>query len=106
MPFNIRTPRPEPVPRTLDDAYRRYVGGPLDEPNWPAYEYAVDKIVRGVVETNGHLPSCRPGKFPLGLDDVYSAVENGRNVVKCRHCQGVIGRDMPVMPDATEIVPR
>lgn len=39
------------------------------------------------LQTNrGHNPDCGPARYPTGIDDIYSAVENNELVVKCRHC--------------------
>lgn len=104
MPFNVRAPVPaEAPPQTLAAAYKRYVGHGLEQPDWEAYEKAVDLILRDKVPVNGHDKNCPVAGFPSGLSDVFNAVEDGNMVVKCRHCGYVLSR---MQPDATEVVAR
>jgi len=102
-PLNVRHPVIQAPPQTLDAAYKRFVGDVFDEPDWEAYEKAVDAIIRDKVPVNGHSPDCPVAHFPSALSDIFHATEDGAIVAKCRHCMYVIARHTP---DQTEVVPR
>lgn len=96
-PFNVSTIRIPERPQTLEQAFAKFCGhDPLMEADWERYEEAVDLILRGKMPTaNGHSPSCEAGRYPLGIDDVVSIVDNGETHAACRHCGYLISSMKP-----------
>jgi hypothetical protein len=98
-----------PPPRTLEEAYTRYIGHGTEIADWEAYENAIDKIMRGTVSTFGHLPTCINRTFPSDLRDNVNIVYEGNAAVKCANCGGIIGHpfiqahDPLIQPDETEV---
>lgn len=110
--LTVTRPTEQPPPRTLEDAYKRYVGDEYIS-DWDAYEAAVDKILRGTVPIFGHLPTCRNAFFPADLNDIMSTMYEGEAVAQCIHCKGIVGHpfintktDHPIQPEKTEVVAR
>lgn len=87
MRLKLDIPTTPARPQTIDQAYDRFVGRGLEEPNWDAFEEAVGKIVDGSMPTEmGHHPDCMAGKYPMGLHDVMSKVIDGEPAAVCIHC--------------------
>ena len=71
----------------------------MAEPNWVAMEEEIGSImnagIRGVERGLGHEPGCMAEGFPLGLGDVYSAVDTTVDppepAAMCVHCRSRIG---------------